>query len=134
MICPGGFILGPEHVEELIVLDHATEAEERAVLNHLNDAPGIEKADVVERTDDKVFIYFKAVETPETFCSQVVERNRCFKIGIEIQTDGVEQWKVGCVERADAENLLEELKDLGDLTHTSITEASWQNVITGDPS
>jgi len=134
MICPGGFVLGPSEVEELIVLDHPSEADVQAVLDHLKSSSDIANADVVERTDDKAFVYFKAVRTPDTFCSQVVARNRCFKIGLEMQSEGVEQWKVGCAERADAEKLLNELKALGELTRTSITEASWENVLTGDPA
>ncbi|MAE60840.1 MAG: hypothetical protein CMJ49_05715 [Planctomycetaceae bacterium] len=133
MICPGGFILGPKSVEELVVLDRPSEEEVKAVLDHLDESDGIAEAQVVERSADKVYIYFKAIETPESFCSQVVERNRCLKIGMEIQSGGVEQWKVGCVERADAETLIEDMKELGELTYTKITETSWENLLTGDP-
>lgn len=131
-ICPGGFITGPSSVEELIVLDSPSDEDIEQVMGFFEKLTEIDNLELLERTADKAFIYFRALRCPETFCSKVVEKNRGFGIGMEIQQDGLEKWKVGCAERSDAEQLLKDLQPLGELKHTSISQASWQNLLRGE--
>lgn len=132
LICPGGFILGPSSVAELIVVDNPSDEDVRAVMGFLEALPEIDRVQLLERTGDKAFIYFKSLRMPKTFCSQVVERNHGFCIGMEIQEDGLEKWTVGCVERSDAEQLLSDLEPLGEVTRQTITEGSWQALLDGE--
>jgi len=130
-ICPGGFITGPSSVEELIVIDRPSDSDVQSVLGYLKGLQAIAEVRLLERTADKVFIYFKALTIPESFCSQVVEKNHCFRIGTEIQHGGLEMWQVGCVERRQAEQLLKDLEGLGELKDSSISESSWQELLEG---
>ena len=129
-ICPGGF-LEPASVEELIILDNPSDDDVGAVTGFLKAATGVTQADLLERTSDKAFVRFVSTARPETFCSQVVARHHGFRIGMEIQKDGLEMWRVGCVERRQAEEMIEELKALGELKHSAISEASWQELLEG---
>jgi hypothetical protein len=130
-ICPGGFILGPSRVEELLAVDRPSDAEVQAIIHHFQNVPGVDQVQLLERTADKAFIYFKASRVPKRFCSQAVEKNRCFKIGLETQHQGLERWTVGCSERKDAEQLLKDLAELGTLVDNSISETSWQMLLEG---
>ncbi len=130
-ICPGGFILGPSRVEELLALDQPSDEEIKAVIRHLQNTRGVDQVQLLERTADKAFIYFKASVVPKRFCAQVVEKNRCFKIGLETQHQGLERWTVGCAERKDAEQLVKDLSELGTVVEKSITETSWQLLLEG---
>ena len=87
--------------------------------------------DLLERTAAKAFVYFRALRRPETFCSKAVEKNRGLRIGMEIQEDGLEKWKVVCVSRGNAEQLLKDLRSLVELKHTSISQAPWQELLKG---
>ena len=131
IICPGGFVTGPSSVEELVVLDKPSDKDIEKVMGFFEKLSGIDRVELLERTADKAFIYFRSQRLPETFCSKVVERNRGFRIGMEIQEDGLEKWKVGCVTQSDAEQLLKDLQFLGELKHTSIAQASWQALLDG---
>ena len=132
LICPGGFILGASSVAELIVVDSSSDEDVGAVMDFLEGLPEVERVELLERNDGKAFIYFKSLRVPKTFCSQVVEKNHGFRIGMEIQEDGLEKWTVGCVERSDAEQLLSDLAALGELARQSITEGSWQALLDGE--
>ena len=131
-ICPGGFVTGPSSVEELIVLDNPSDKDIEQVMGFFEKITEIDSLELLERTADKAFIYFRSLKLPETFCSKVVEQNRGFRIGMEIQQDGLEKWKVGCPERGNAEQLLKDLEPLGELKHTSISETSWQKLLDGE--
>lgn len=132
LICPGGFILGPSSAEELLVLDRPSEVDLENVLNHLRNAPEIAETQLVEHRADKAFIRILTSANPEAgFCSEAVAKNRCFRIGMEIQEGGVEHWKVACWERSQAEQLLKELAHMGELKHQSISEDSWQVLLEG---
>ena len=130
-ICPGGFILGPSSTEEILAIDKPDEGDVQAVMGYLKGSPGIAEAEVVERTPDKAFIRILTSANPEGFCSEAVARNRCFRIGMEIQHGGVERWAVGSFERAQAEQLLKDLAGLGELKYHSISEVSWQALLEG---
>jgi len=47
LICPGGFILSPSSVEEVFVLDSATEQDLALVVDHLRKSPGITEVKVL---------------------------------------------------------------------------------------
>lgn len=129
-ICPGGFSLGPTSAEEIIVLDRPSGEELQRVMDHLQAAPGIEKAQLLEQSADKAFIRIVASTSPDHgYCSEAVSRNRGFRIGMEIQEGGVEQWKVGFFERAQAEQLLRDLAGMGELKFQSIADVSWQELL-----
>lgn len=130
-ICPGGFVLGPSSVEEVIVLDKPSEDEVQAVLDYLEALPKVVTVELLERTANRAFVRFASTALPEKFCSEVVAKHHCFPIGMEIQQGGLEMWRVGCVERCQAELLLEELKGLGELKHSSISEVRWQELLEG---
>jgi len=126
-ICPGGFVLGPSRVEEVIIIDQADETAIEAVLAELRQMSGISEAELLEYVGDKAFIRLLATVTPHTgFCSKAIERNRCFPIGMEIQHRGIEHWKVGCARTSDAEQLIEDLKPLGEIKYHSVSEVSWR--------
>ena len=127
LICPGGFILGPNTVEEVIAIDRPEQDDIDRVFKLLEAKAGIAEAELLERTTDKAFIRILVSISPDTgFCSQAVARNRGFRIGMELQEGGVEKWTVGCIRRADAEKLVEELRTMGELTYQTIEEVSWQ--------
>ena len=127
-ICPGGFILGSS-VEEIIVLDKPKEGEVQAVLDYLKTSYKVKTVKLLERDANKAFISFECNTLPEKFCSGIVSGNRCFRIGMEIQHGGLEIWRVGCAERQHAEHLLEELKEVGELKHSLISEVSWNELL-----
>jgi hypothetical protein len=128
-VCPGGFVLGASAVEELIILDAPSDSQVQSVMAHLEALDEIASVRLLERTGDGAFVYFRSTRVPRAFCSQVVERNRGFRIGFEIQQNGLEIWRVACVERAHAEQLLVDLADLGQITEHSIKEVSWQELL-----
>ena len=130
LICPGGFILDANSADEIIALEKPTDAEVEAVLGFLEDSNSIAESSLVERTPDRAFVHLRSSAAPEVgYCSQAVERNRCFRIGQEIQLGGVEQWRVGCGARSNAEGLIEDLKGMGDLRYSRVSEASWNELI-----
>ena len=58
----------------------------------------------------------------------MVERNHGFKIGMETQYKGLERWTVGCITRAQAEQILKDLEQLGHVEVGTITETTWEHV------
>ena len=134
-ICPGGFILGPTSAEEILVLDNPIQQELEAVLDHLERDSGIAECSLLERSGDKAFVRILTSASPgEGYCSEVVANNRGFRIGMEIQQGGLEKWKVGCFERANAEQLLKDLARLGEIKSQSISEVSWQELLGQGPA
>ena len=133
IICPGGFITG-DSVEELIVLDKPTEDQVQGVLDYLAASPKVTEVALVERTAERVFILFICGPLPEAFCSRVVQKHHGFPIGMEIQRDGLEIWRVACTDRGEAERLLEEIATLGDLKDSSISQGSWEELLAGRPA
>ena len=130
LICPGGFILDANSADEIIALDKPTDGDVEAVLGFLEDSESIAESSLVERTPDKAFVHLRSSVAPEVgYCSQAVERNRCFRIGQEIQHGGVEQWRVGCRDRSNAEGLIENLKGMGDLRYHRLSEVSWEELV-----
>ena len=130
LICPGGFILGPNSADEIIALDNPTDGDVESVLTFLRNAPTIPEASLVERTPDRAFVHLLSSKDPAVgYCSQAVYSNRCFRLGSEVQHGGVEQWKVGCKERSYADALVEDLKAMGELRYHRLSEASWEELI-----
>ena len=130
-ICPGGFIIGSSAVEEMIVFEAYDDRLVNSIIGYLEARDEIESVRLLERAGGKAFIYFRAGKPTHIFCSQVVERNRGFRIGFEIQQGGLETWRVACVERADAEQLFKDLEALGQIKSRSITETSWHTLLQG---
>ena len=132
MICPGGFILDADTADEVIALDKPTDGDVQAVLGYLGDASTIAEVSLIERTPDRAFVHFLSPVAPEVgYCSKAVERNRCFRLGSEVQEGGVEKWRVGCKEHSYADGLVEELRGMGDLKYHNLREASWEELIAG---
>ena len=130
LISAGGFTLSPTGVDEVLAIESADDGDIATVVEHFQHTPGITHVDVLERTPDKAFVRIRAtVDPPGGYCSQTVERNRCFKLGKETQHGGVERWKVGCYDRAQAERLVEDLKKLGELKYHKISEVSWEALV-----
>ena len=95
-ICPGGFALGPTSGEEILAFDNPSEEELQRVLDHLHKSPEIDDAQLLEQTADNAFVRIQTSTSPDDgYCSEAVARNHGFRIGMEIQEGGVEQWKVG---------------------------------------
>ena len=128
-ICPGGFI-ADSSVSELVALDAPDDEDVQAVMDFFAGRDEIVEAKLLERTADKAFIHYTSSRMPETFCSQVVQRNCGFPIGMEMQEAGLEKWTVACVKRGQAESLLKDLETLGQIQHADITETSWQELLT----
>ena len=127
-ICPGGFVEGSS-AEEVIVLDNPSKNRVQQVMAYLEASPTVVEAELMERTTDKAFVRFVSISLPEEFCSRVVEKHHGFRLGMEIQKGGVELWRVGCAKRKQAEELLEGLRALGEVKHSSISEASWEEMM-----
>ena len=108
LICPGGFILGKDDADEILVLDNPSQADVDAVVHWLEDSPKITDVELLERTDNKAYVSIMAcADPPQGFCSGAVERNRCFRIGYEIQEGGVEKWVGGAKKRSYVNALVE---------------------------
>jgi len=131
IICPGGFIEG-DTVEEMIVLDNPTDDEVADVVAHLDASEKTTEVELMERTPARAFVRFVVAGLPERFCSQVVEKHHGFPIGMEIQRGGLEIWRVGCARRAQADAMLEEIAELGEVKHSAVAETSWEELLTGD--
>ena len=100
------------------------------MLEFLSASPSIAESGLVERTPDHAYVHLLSQVAPAAgYCSQVVEKNRCFRLGYEIQMNGVERWQVGCEERSQANGLLRDLPALGELKYGRITDASWADLI-----
>ncbi len=127
-ISPGGFVVADSMVEEVAAIHRPSDEDIAAVTAYLDSTDGYEEYEVLERTDDWAFIRWKATCSPKGFCSQVVEKNRGFKIGMETQHDGLERWTVGCMTREHAEQLLKDLAQLGEVKVGTITETTWERV------
>ena len=104
-----------------------SDADVQAVLDYLGSTPAYVDFEVLERAPQWVFIRWKAKCSPQGFCSQIVAQNRGFKIGMETQHEGLERWSVACMTRPQAEQLLEDLQQLGDVHAGTITETSWEH-------
>ena len=133
IICHGGFVEG-DSVQELVVLDKPTEKDVRDVLDFLEASPKVTEAALLEQTAEHAFVLFVCDSLPDAFCSRVVQKHHGFPIGMEVQRDGLEIWRVGCAERADAERLVEEIAIMGDLKHSSISSGSWEELFAGGPA
>ena len=127
-VSPGGFVVEQSMVEEVAAIHNPSDDDVQAVLTYLGSTPGYDEFELLECTPQWAFIRWKARCSPQGFCSQVVEKNRCFKIGMETQHDGLERWTVGCATREQAEQLLEDLTQLGDVNFASVTETTWKHV------
>ena len=127
-VSPGGFELNQSVVEEVAALHNPSDDDVEAVLAYLSNTPGYNEFELLERTPQWAFIRWRATCSPQGFCSQVVDRNRCFKIGMETQHHGLEQWTVGCATRQQAAQLLADLSELGEVQFESITETTWEHV------
>ena len=130
IVCPGGFVLPSNAADEVVVIDDAGDDDVQAVLDHLNSSPSIAEAHLLERAPDKAFIRIVSEGGPETgYCSEAVARNRGFRLVYELQHGGVENWKVGCLERSQAEQLVKDLQSMGELKYHHISEASWNALL-----
>ena len=104
MIAVGGFVLENRGDDEIIALDNPTETDIESAMDFLRSSDIIEQLSVIERSPDRAFIHLTSNAGPEVgYCSETVERNRCHKIGLEIQHEGVERWRVRCTDRSYAE-------------------------------
>lgn len=133
MIAVGGFVLENRGADEIIALDNPTETDIESAMEFLRSSAIIEQVSVIERSPERAFIHLRSTTGPEVgYCSEVVERNRCHKIGLEIQHEGVERWRVRCTDRSYAEALAEDLKGMGDLKYHKISQqGSWEELIAG---
>ena len=110
---PGGFILNEHSADEIIALDRPTEAGVEAVLEFLQSSGSIAESSLVDRTAVKAFVHLRSSAAPAVgYCSQAVER-----------------WRVGCRDRSNAEGLIEDLKEMGDLRYHKISEVSSEELI-----
>ena len=130
IVSAGGFILNPTQADEVLIIENPTEEDVEDALSFLKNSGEIEVAKELERTEDKSFIRILTTAAPNTgYCSEVVAKNRCFNLNMEVQHNGVEQWLVGCLERSQADQLVEDLKKMGSLQYHRITESSWNDLI-----
>ena len=130
IISAGGFITSPTEADEVLIIDSSSDADIDSFMNFLQNSPKIAEADLMKRLPDKAFVRILCSAGPETgYCSQAVYKNRCFNLGKEVQIGGVEQWTVGARQRLQAENLVKDLQEMGDLKYHTITEVSWNALI-----
>jgi hypothetical protein len=129
-VCPGGFVLSKSSAEEIIVIDDADDDKIEAALEFLRESTAIAEASLIEKTKGKAFIRILTKTNPQTgFCSDAVSKNKGFKLGREIQFDGVESWAVGCFTVSDAESILAEIAKLGEIRYQKISESSWHELL-----
>ena len=135
LVCPGGFILDPKTndgitAEEVIAVEGASQTEDQEVTKYLENHRGVVEVEILEQTTQSTFIRFLTCTRPETdYCSEAVRKNQCFSIGTEIQQTGIEQWEVCCYDRPQAEQLIEDLNEMGELKYHRIYETSWANML-----
>ena len=132
IISAGGFIVSPTQADEVLIIENPADEDVEAALSFLKNSGETEAAAELERTGDKSFIRILTTAAPKTgYCSEAVARNRCFNLGMEVQQGGVEQWRVGCMERSQAERLVHDLGEMGELRYHRITESSWTDLLEG---
>ena len=131
MIAVGGFVVENRGADEIIALDNPTESDIESAMDFLRSADIIKEVSVIEVSPDRAFIHLVSNAGPQVgYCSEAVERNRCHKIGLEIQHGGVEQWRVRATDRSYVESLVEDLKGMGELKYHKISEeGSWEELI-----
>ncbi len=131
IMCPGGFIINTQSADEVLALSRPTDAEIDAVLVFLETSASIAASSLLERTPEYTYVHLLFRIAPTTsYCSKVVEKNRYFRLGYEMQINGVEQWQVGCSEQPQSERLLRDLPSLGGFKYGRITKTSWGDLIT----
>ncbi len=128
IISPGGFVIDGDTVEEIAALHRPTDEDVQTVLDYIASTPRYKAFELLERTPEWAFIRWTAACSAKGFCSQAVEKNRGFKIGMEIQHEGLERWTVGCITREHAEQLLKDIEQLGEVHTSTITETTWARV------
>lgn len=128
IICAGGFVDGSS-VEEIIVLEKASEADVRAVMRFLETPPRTQLAEILEQDAGMTFIRFVSNTLPEEFCSRLVAEYHGYPLSKEIQCGGLEIWEVGCFDRRQGEQLLSAIESVGEVKHKSITEARWRDLL-----
>lgn len=133
IVAVGGFVLSNGGANEIIALDCPVESEVESALEFLRKSQMIDSVSVVENSDHRVFIHLISNSAPEVgYCSETVNRNLCHKVGLEIQHEGVEQWKVMSTEVSYFETLIGDLKKMGDLKYHKVSrEVSWEDLIAG---
>ena len=125
-ISPGGFELEGSMIEEVAAIHNPSDEDVEAVLaiwaTHQGmtslsfwSAPPSGPSFVGERPARR------KGSAPRRSRGTVVSRS-----GWETQHDGLEQWTVGCVTRQQAQQLLEDLKQLGEVRFGRITETTWK--------
>ena len=132
IVAVGGFVLPNGGANEIIALDCPVESEVESALEFLRDSQMIDNVRAIENSDHRVFIHLISNSAPEVgYCSETVNSNLCHKVGLEIQYEGVEQWKVMSTEVSHFETLIEDLKEMGELKyHRVSSKGSWEDLIT----
>lgn len=133
IICPGGFRTNKgnvDGVEEIIAPFTIKETLIKQIISFLDKDSRVLQVEVLEKNNGFTFIRFTAIVPPEAqFVSDVVTKNKCFRIGLEEQSEGIESWTVGCVLKEDAQKLLAELKTIGELKYGEVIKGSYKELI-----
>lgn len=134
IVCPGGFQTGKKSVEEIIALATKDKREVKAVIDYFNHSQCISKVELLATTRQFTFILLVTRSIPKTgFVSNVVAKNRCFRLDFEVQEAGIEKWVVGCVSRDSADQLLTDLARLGELKYAKVSTVSYGELIKPKP-
>ena len=77
-ICPGGFLVSPSSVDEVLVLDNPSEQDIASVLDYLRSSPKIAECELLERLPHRAVVRMLTSAVAETSCSDAVAKHRCF--------------------------------------------------------
>jgi len=130
IMCPGGFHMDDGNVEEIIAPFVTKETVIKDIISFLDKDSRVLEVELLEKNNGFAFIRFTSrVLQGATFVSDVVAKNRFFRIGVEEQSGGIERWTVGCVLEENTQKLLAELKTIGELKYGEVTKGSYKELI-----
>ena len=135
IVCLGGIVLDPNlsgghTAEEILSIESSNETEILDSIQFLKEHDQIAEISIIEKTTGKTIVRLLASAVPVTgYCSEVVRKNRCYPLGLEIQKGGIERWVVGSYESSQLDSLLEQLSKMGEIKYKNISESNWSALV-----
>ena len=135
IVCLGGIVLdsdlsGGYTAEEILSIESSNETEILDSIRFLKEHNQIAEISIVEEATGKTIVRLLASAVPVSgYCSEVVRKNRCYPLGLEIQKGGVEQWLVGSYESSQLDSLIKELSNMGEIKYKNVSKTNWSNLV-----
>jgi len=135
IVCLGGIVLDPNlsgghTAEEILSIESSNETEILDSIQFLKEHDQIAEISIIEKTTGKTIVRLLASAVPVTgYCSEVVRKNRCYPLGLEIQKGGIEQWLVGSYESSQLDSLLKQLSNMGEIKYKKMSKSNWSDLV-----